>query len=211
MADMFVADLAAARLMAIVRGSGAAASEACALALMDAGVRLVEVSLTTADALHVIRAVRESAPTGCSIGAGTVLTEQDAADVAAAGAQFVVTPAVTPSIEAAVRLGLPVVAGALTPTEAVLAMHEGASMVKLFPASLGGPGYLRSLREPLPNIRFLAVGGVSLADVSAYLAAGALGVGVGRPLIGDAADGGDLAALQDRARAYLAAVEEWSA
>lgn len=211
MTDTFVAGLAAARVVGIVRGASAAASTQTALALFAEGFRFVEVSLTTKDALEVIRATRERAPAGCSIGAGTVLTAQDAADVAAYGGQFIVTPAVTPSIEVGVRLGLPVVAGALSPTEAWLAMQSGAEVVKLFPASLGGPGYLKSLRDPLPGIPFLAVGGVGLSDVAAYLEAGAVGVGVGGPLVGDAADGGDLVALRERARSYLTAAQGFSA
>lgn len=207
----FVAHLSAARVMAIIRGSDPAASVATALTLFAEGFRYVEVSLTTTAALHVIQVVRESAPAGCSIGAGTVLTARDAADVARAGGQFIVSPAVTPSIEAGVQQGLPVVAGALSPTEAWLAMQRGASVVKLFPASVGGPGYLKSLRDPLPDIPFLAVGGVGLTDVVEYLRAGAIGVGVGGPLVGDAAAGGDLAALRERARSYLAAAQAYSA
>ena len=87
----------------------------------------------------------------------------------------------------------------------------GASAVKLFPASAGGPAYLRALRDPLPDIPFLAVGGVGLDDVEAYLKAGAIGVGVGSPLVGDAASGGDLGALRDRARSYLAVAERFPA
>lgn len=211
MSGSFVARLCAARVMAIIRGSDPAAAVATALTLFAEGFRYVEVSLTTTDALHVIQVIRESAPVGCSIGAGTVLTARDAADVAGAGGQFIVTPAVTPSIEAGVQQGLPVVAGALSPTEAWLAMQRGASAVKLFPASVGGPGYLKSLRDPLPDIPFLAVGGIGLTDVVAYLRAGAIGVGVGGPLVGDAAAGGDLAALRERARSYLAAAQAYSA
>ena len=129
----------------------------------------------------------------------------------AAGAQFVVTPAVTPSIEVAAERGLPVAAGALTPTEAWTAVQQGASIVKLFPASIGGPAYLKAVRDPFPHIPFLAVGGVGLAELDGYLQVGAIGVGVGSPLIGDAASGGDLAALRERARSYLAAAERFPA
>ncbi len=121
------------------------------------------------------------------------------------------TPAVTPSIASAAGRGIPVAAGAMTPTEAWTAMELGASVVKLFPASSGGPGFLKAVRDPFPGIPFLAVGGVGLQEVAAYLDAGALGVGVGGPLVGDAASGGDLDALREnslreRARAYLSAV-----
>ncbi|MFD2354060.1 hypothetical protein ACFSTC_39440 [Nonomuraea ferruginea] len=108
-----------------------------------------------------------------------MLTEADVADVAAAGAQFVVTPAVVDSIGAAARRGLPVAAGALTPTEAYTATRMGAAAVKLFPASLGGPAYLKALRDPFPHLPFVAVGGVGLAELPGFLAAGAIAAGVG--------------------------------
>ncbi|WP_247663657.1 bifunctional 4-hydroxy-2-oxoglutarate aldolase/2-dehydro-3-deoxy-phosphogluconate aldolase [Micromonospora sp. U21] len=198
-------ELAAARVLGIIRGTDTAAAIATGVALLQEGVRIVEVALTTPGALRAIEAIRTAAPVGAVIGAGTVLTAADVADVAAAGAHFVVTPAVVESIPEAVRRGLPVAAGALTPTEAYTAVRMGASAVKLFPASVGGPAYLRALRDPFPELPLVAVGGVGLAEMPAYLAAGAIAVGVGGPLVGDAASGGDLDALRVRARAYLAA------
>ncbi|MEV4466477.1 bifunctional 4-hydroxy-2-oxoglutarate aldolase/2-dehydro-3-deoxy-phosphogluconate aldolase [Micromonospora echinofusca] len=205
------ADLTAARILAIIRGTDTAAAIAAGIALLQEGVRVVEVALTTPDALRAIEALRAAAPAGALVGAGTVLTTADVADVAAAGAQFVVTPAVVESIAEAARRGLPVAAGALTPTEAYTAVRMGASAVKLFPASVGGPAYLRAVRDPFPDIPFVAVGGVGLDDVPGYLRAGAVAVGLGGPLVGDAASGGDLDALRARVRTYLAAVRESTA
>lgn len=202
-----VAELTAARVMAIIRGTGTAAAVAAGTALLAEGVRLVEVALTTPGALAAIEAIRAGAPDGSLVGAGTVLTVTDVADVAAAGAQFVVTPAVTESIRAAASRGLPVAAGALTPTEAYTAAQMGACAVKLFPASLGGPAYLKALRGPFPDIPIVAVGGVGLDQMRAYLDAGAIAVGVGGPLIGDAASGGSLDELRMRARAYLTSIQ----
>jgi 2-dehydro-3-deoxyphosphogluconate aldolase / (4S)-4-hydroxy-2-oxoglutarate aldolase len=200
----FVSELATARVMAIIRGSDAAAAEATALALFAEGVRFVEVALTTTSALDVIARVRSAAGAGARLGAGTVLTAADVDAATAAGADFVVTPAVAPSVAAAAERGLPCAAGALTATEAYAAMSAGASVVKLFPASLGGPGYLKALRDPFPNLPFMAVGGVGVEVAPDYLAAGAIAVGVGGPLVGDAASGGDLQALRERARRYAA-------
>jgi 2-dehydro-3-deoxyphosphogluconate aldolase/(4S)-4-hydroxy-2-oxoglutarate aldolase len=87
----------------------------------------------------------------------------------------------------------------------------GASAIKLFPASVGGPAYLRAVRDPFPDIPFVAVGGVGLDDVPGYFRAGAIAVGLGGPLVGDAAAGGDLDALRARARTYLAAVRKSTA
>jgi 2-dehydro-3-deoxyphosphogluconate aldolase/(4S)-4-hydroxy-2-oxoglutarate aldolase len=205
-ADEFLAQVTRSRLLGIIRGTDADAAVAAALALFEEGVRLVEVALTTPRALEVIERIRAQVPSGASIGAGTVLAAEDVAAVEAAGAQFIVTPAVVPSIEEAARRGLPVAAGALSPTEAHLARLMGATAIKLFPASSGGPRYLRALRDPFPDIPFLAVGGVGLTEAVEYLAAGAVGVGVGGPLVGDAASGGDLAGLRERARAFVSLV-----
>ncbi|MEV6813985.1 bifunctional 4-hydroxy-2-oxoglutarate aldolase/2-dehydro-3-deoxy-phosphogluconate aldolase [Micromonospora sp. NPDC051296] len=199
------AELAATRLMAVIRGTDTAAAIATGIALLTEGVSIVEVALTTPGACKAIEAIRAAAPEGSLVGAGTVLTNADVADVAAAGAQFVVTPAVVESIAESARRGLPVAAGALTPTEAYTAVQLGASAIKLFPSSVGGPAYLKAVRDPFPDIPFVAVGGVGLADLPGYFAAGAIAVGVGGPLVGDAASGGDLDALRERARAYLAA------
>ncbi|XAS66915.1 bifunctional 4-hydroxy-2-oxoglutarate aldolase/2-dehydro-3-deoxy-phosphogluconate aldolase [Micrococcaceae bacterium Sec5.7] len=206
--DQFLHGLKESGLVAIVRGTDGAAAARAALAVMAEGFRYVEVALTTPDALAAIRQIRDAAPAGCLVGAGTVLTAQDVHDVVAAGGQFIVTPALAESIETGAGLGLPVLAGALTPTEAHQAMTRGATAVKLFPASVGGPSYLKALRDPFPQIPFIAVGGVGLSEAPAFWAAGAVAVGPGGPLIGDAASGGDLAALRDRARAFVALAAE---
>ncbi|MGO4493449.1 bifunctional 4-hydroxy-2-oxoglutarate aldolase/2-dehydro-3-deoxy-phosphogluconate aldolase, partial [Arthrobacter sp. 2YAF22_2] len=125
------------------------------------------------------------------------------ADVAEAGAQFTVTPSLAGSIQESARLGIAVLAGALTPSEAYEAMNRGATAVKLFPASIGGPGYLKALRDPFPGIPFIAVGGVGLNEAAGYWDAGAIAVGLGGPLFGDAGSGGDLTPMRDRARAFV--------
>ncbi|MEV8592985.1 bifunctional 4-hydroxy-2-oxoglutarate aldolase/2-dehydro-3-deoxy-phosphogluconate aldolase [Streptomyces sp. NPDC052012] len=199
----FTHELRRNRLVAIVRGSDPKAALAGVLALAEEGVRLIEISLTTPDAETVIRQAVAEAGADAVIGAGTVVTRQDALRARDAGARWMVTPALDQGFEHAVALGVPVLAGALTPTEAVTAMRCGAAAVKLFPASLGGPGYLRALRDPLPDTPFVPVGGVDAEAARAYFAAGAVAVGVGSPLLGDAARGGDLAQLRVRAREFL--------
>ena len=191
------------RLVAIVRGTDGGAAAKAALAAMEEGFRYVEIALTTPDALAAIRAVRAAAPAGCFVGAGTVLTAADVAEVAEAGGQFMVTPSLASSIQESARLGIPVLAGALTPSEAYEAMNRGATAVKLFPASIGGPGYLKALRDPFPGIPFIAVGGVGLHEAAGYWDAGAIAVGLGGPLFGDAGSGGDLAPVRERARAFV--------
>ncbi|WP_214401651.1 bifunctional 4-hydroxy-2-oxoglutarate aldolase/2-dehydro-3-deoxy-phosphogluconate aldolase [Pseudonocardia lacus] len=190
-------------VLAIVRGDDADAALRTVLALAEEGIGLVEVSLTTAGAFGVIE--RAVAELGERVGAGTVLTRDDAVRARDAGAAFALTPALGPGVDAALELGLPVVAGAFTPTEVLAAVRAGAAAVKVFPASVHGPAYLRALRDPFPGVDLVPVGGVGVGDVRPYLDAGALAVGAGGPLVGDAARGGDLAALRERARAFLAA------
>ncbi|MDN3243861.1 2-dehydro-3-deoxyphosphogluconate aldolase/(4S)-4-hydroxy-2-oxoglutarate aldolase [Streptomyces sp. DSM 42143] len=198
----FTTRLSRDRLAAIVRGRSADAALRTVLTLVEEGVGLVEVSLNTEDACSVIaRAVREVGR-DAFVGAGTVVTPDDLRRARDAGATWVVTPSGGEAVAAAARQGVPVVAGALTPTEAVAVMAAGATAVKLFPASLGGPAYLRALKDPFPDMPLVPVGGVDADLVPEYFAAGAVAVGVGSPLVGDAAHGGDLGRLRDRARLF---------
>jgi 2-dehydro-3-deoxyphosphogluconate aldolase / (4S)-4-hydroxy-2-oxoglutarate aldolase len=200
----FLDGLAQERLLAIIRSIDPAAAIRAALVLLESGIRFVEVSLVSTDALRVIAEVARRAPDGCVLGAGTVLTREDVARAEEAGALFMVTPAVTESVAESVARGIPVIAGAFTPTEVVTALGLGATAVKLFPSSVGGPAYLRALRDPLPGVPIVAVGGVDAALAAEYLSAGAVAVGVGSPLVGDAARGGDLDGLRARAAEFLA-------
>jgi 2-dehydro-3-deoxyphosphogluconate aldolase / (4S)-4-hydroxy-2-oxoglutarate aldolase len=204
----FAGALRAQRLVAIVRGTDPAAATRTVLTLAREGVGLVEVSMTTPAALDVISHARRELGTETSVGAGTVITTEDADRAADAGADFVVTPAIVPALRRAAERGLPLLAGALTPTEVVAAAQAGAAAVKLFPASLGGPRYVRALLDPFPSAALVPVGGVDADAARDYLAAGAVAVGVGSPLIGDAASGGSVDDLRARARRFLAAVRD---
>jgi 2-dehydro-3-deoxyphosphogluconate aldolase/(4S)-4-hydroxy-2-oxoglutarate aldolase len=209
------------RLLAIVRGTDPQAALRTVLVLAEGGLGLIEVSLTSAAALRVLAAARRELGPGAALGAGTVLTPDDAARAADAGASFLVTPAlvtaalVTPALVDPGRAGpgpstwppgLPVLMGAFTPSEAAAAVQLGAAAVKLFPASMGGPGYLRALRDPFPATAFVPVGGVTLDAAPGYLAAGAVAVGAGSPLVADAASGGDLGQLRSRIAMWRAAL-----
>lgn len=192
------------RLLAIVRGADPEAALRSVLALAEEGVALVEVSLSGEGALDVIAAARAALGPGAPLGAGTVVTAAQARDAARAGADFAVTPGLGEGVGAALELGLPVLAGVMTPTEVLAARALGVTAYKLFPAAhAGGPGYLRALRAPFPDLPFVPVGGVDAASARAYLAAGAVAVGVGSPLLGDAPDGGPPDALRTRTRAFL--------
>lgn len=194
-----VESLGAHRLLAIVRGKDPAAALNTVRILAEEGIAAVEVSLTTADALTVIRQARTELGPGALLGAGTVRSAEDAARAVDAGASYLVTPALVDGLDA---YGVPVLMGALTPTEIETALARGADAIKLFPGSLGGPGYLKALRDPFPEVPFVPVGGVDAQAARDYLDRGALAVGVGSPLVGDAADGGDLEQLRARAAEF---------
>lgn len=195
------------RLVAILRGTDVDATVAAARTLLDAGVLTLEIALTLPDAEEAIAQVVQDAPVEALIGAGTVLDEADVERAVAAGAQFLVTPTLTASVPYAIAQGIGVLPGVYTPTEIQQGHDVGSAAVKLFPASALGPGFLRAVRDPFPEARIIPVGGVSVDTVGEYLAAGAFGIGVGGPLVGDAATpGGDLDALAGRARSFVRAV-----
>lgn len=198
--DEFLALVSSERIMPIIRSDDRGKAVMIGRTLIEVGYRVLEVSLTTADALGVITELNEQG--SAQVGAGTVLTAGDAMAARAAGATFIVTPAVTASIAAAAEVGLPVLAGALTPTEILSARDAGASAVKVFPAELGGPAYLGALRAPFPDIPLIPVGGVTLATGREYLDHGAIAVGVGSPLTGRTSHSLDAVALARRAEAF---------
>lgn len=199
--------LARHRVLAIVRAEEPAAALAAVVELARAGIAAIEVSLTTPRAFAVLARARDQLGDDLLLGAGTVLSRRDAELAVEAGAGFLVTPGLSPGAAAAADLGVGLLAGALTPTELIQARELAPAAVKLFPAGVGGPGYLRALRDPFPDVPLVPVGGVGAGNAAQYLDAGAVAVGVGGSLVGDAArPGGDLGALRDRAHALLAAV-----
>jgi predicted metal-dependent phosphotriesterase family hydrolase len=132
-------------------------------------------------------------PAGITLGAGTVLEPETAHAAIDAGASYLVSPTVgLDVIERARRRGVAALPGAFTPTEILRAWRAGADAVKLFPASVGGPAYLRAVKAPLAEVPLVPTGGVGLEEIGRYLYAGALAVGLGGPLVGDAGEGGDL-------------------
>lgn len=197
-----LAELRSRKLLAIIRADGADTAFACVQTLVEAGITALEVSLTTPGGVEAIAKARAQYDPNILIGAGTVITAAQADEVAAANADFAVTPAITRGAHRSVELGLPLLCGALTPTEVVAALDLGATAVKIFPAKLHGPGYLSELRAPLPDAPLIAVGGIDAVSAPKYLAAGALAVGVGSPLLGDAGTGGSLSELAIRASTF---------
>ncbi|MFB7664014.1 bifunctional 4-hydroxy-2-oxoglutarate aldolase/2-dehydro-3-deoxy-phosphogluconate aldolase [Kitasatospora sp. NPDC056138] len=195
--------LAADRVIAVVRAPVIPDAAALCSALTEGGIRWVEFTFTTPDVTtHLRRAV--AAGTGCRIGVGTVLTAGQAEAAVAAGAQYLVTPGVRGAVAAA---PVPVVLGALTPSEVAEAVDLGAAAVKIFPARAFGPAYFRDLRGPYPDVPLVASGGVTADNAAGFLAAGALAVCAGSEVVPPAVvAAGDWAEVTRRARGFTAAV-----
>ncbi|HEY8498836.1 MAG TPA: bifunctional 4-hydroxy-2-oxoglutarate aldolase/2-dehydro-3-deoxy-phosphogluconate aldolase, partial [Limnochordales bacterium] len=160
-------------------------------ALLAGGLEAIEITFTVQGAPEVIAAVSQRFPE-VLVGAGTVLDEAAARAAVEAGARFVVSPGtVEPVVRAARRAGVAVMPGVLTPTEALRALELGADALKLFPASVVGPGYLKAVRAVLPGVIWCPTGGIDLESLGDWLRAGAAFVGVGSPLLGDVEVTGD--------------------
>lgn len=182
------AAIAAERVLAVVRADSGQAALRAGQTLIDAGIRVVEVALTTPDGLDAVRQlarpVQEPPDDGRVVGVGTVLDATSARLATLAGARFLVSPSVAPDvIEAGHRYGASVLPGTQTPTEIDRALSAGADMVKLFPASSLGPDYLQAVRAALPQAPVVPTGGVGAGNAAAWLEAGAVAVGVGGSLV----------------------------
>jgi len=190
-------------LVPVVRAPSASLAFRAVEAVLAGGVSIFEITMTVPDAIKVIQSLVAKFKDRALVGAGTVLSAEDARACIDAGAQFIVSPGLdVATVEAAHERDVPAIPGALTPTEVITAWKAGADMVKIFPcSSVGGAKYLRALRGPLPQVKMLPTGGVSLATVGEYISAGAAALGVGTELVDMAAlEAGQDAALSTRAR-----------
>lgn len=176
-------------------------------ALVDAGVRVLEITLTIPGADELIDRLRHSFGDSVAVGAGTVLTADEAERCIDAGAQFVVSPASSLDVVAAARIaGVAAIPGALSPTEILVAHRAGASAVKVFPASAVGPRYIRDVHGPLPDVALVPTGGIGVDDVEDWIRAGSAAVGLGSALTGRALVDGTDEELSSRARRAVAGV-----
>ena len=195
-------------VVAVVRLNDLARAADLTAALVAGGVRAVEFTFTNRAAAGAIEAAVAAHGVRALVGAGSVLDAETARVAILAGAAFVVTPTLgLGTIEVCHRYGVPIVAGALTPTEILTAWEAGASYVKVFPASLGGPGYLKDVRGPLPQVKLIPTGGVSPENAGYFIRAGAAAVALGSNLVDErTVAAGDWAGLTARARAVVEAV-----
>jgi 2-dehydro-3-deoxyphosphogluconate aldolase/(4S)-4-hydroxy-2-oxoglutarate aldolase len=197
-------------IVAVVRSESSAALVKVVQALAEGGVTAAEVTFTVPDAIDVIRQIRRDVGDAVVLGAGTVLDSETARAALLAGAEYIVAPTLNVDvIRLCRRYSKVVMPGAFTPTEALTAWEAGADIVKIFPADVGGPSYLKALRAPLPQIRLMPTGGVDLTTAEAFLKAGACCLGVGGALVDpNAVAKGDFARIRDLAAQYAAIVRQ---
>ena len=199
------------RLVAVIRTPTPELARDAARAMSEAGVRLVEITLTVPDAFEVIQELAADetfAARGSIVGAGTVLSGVQAEEALLAGARFLVSAALVPEMIVAARardaMSMP---GTMTPTEMVKAAELGADFIKVFPVgAIGGPDFIANVRRALIHLPLVATGNIELEEIPDYLRAGVVGFGVGGPLIRtDLLARGDLGAVIANAERYLAA------
>ncbi|HEV7643106.1 MAG TPA: bifunctional 4-hydroxy-2-oxoglutarate aldolase/2-dehydro-3-deoxy-phosphogluconate aldolase, partial [Pyrinomonadaceae bacterium] len=172
-------------LVPVVRAASADEAMRAIDAIKEGGISVLEITMTVPGAVGVIEEVVKRYGADATVGAGTVLDPETARVCILAGAQFVVSPALNvDTIAMCRRYGVPIIPGALTPTEVVTAWTAGADFVKIFPAgSVGGASYIKNLKGPLPQIKFIPTGGVSLKTAADFIKAGASALGVGTDLV----------------------------
>jgi 2-dehydro-3-deoxyphosphogluconate aldolase/(4S)-4-hydroxy-2-oxoglutarate aldolase len=180
-----------------------------ARALLDGGIDVIEVTFTVPNALEILTAVKKDLGSRALLGMGTVLEPESARAALLAGAEFIVSPSLNLDvIRLCHRYDKVVVPGAFTPTEILAAWDAGADVVKVFPSDSVGPGYLKALRGPFPQIRLMPTGGVNLETLPAFIKAGASAVGVGSSLVDpQAIRDGNFTHLRDLASEYVQAIK----
>lgn len=201
---MLIPALQADRVLAVVRAPRIDDPGALCRALADGGIRVVEFTFTTPGVEAVIAQAVAAAP-GTVVGAGTVVDARTAEAAIAAGATFLVTPGISEDAAAVAReAGVPILLGALTPSEVMRAVALGAAAVKVFPAGAVGPGYLRDLHGPFPDVPLVPSGGLHEGNARAWIDAGALAITAGSSVVGSAdIVAADWAAVTRKARAFV--------
>ena len=172
-------------IIPVVRATSSEHALEAVEAIEAGGIPVVEITMTVPNAISTIREVRARSGERVLVGAGTVSNAEQARACLDAGAQFLVSPGLAVSVlELARTLGVLAIPGALTPTEVMAASEAGARAIKIFPCgSVGGPKYIKALRGPFPDLRFIPTGGVSPANATEFFAAGAFAVGMGSDLV----------------------------
>ena len=204
-----VAALEAAGVVAVIRLKDAGKLRGVVDALVEGGVRALEVTMTVPGAVDLIRAIKPTLPEGFLLGAGTVTDAATAGRVIDAGASFVVSPVFRRDVlTEAHRHDVAALPGCFTPTEILDAWEAGADIVKVFPATALGPAFFKDVRGPLPHVKLMPTGGVTMENAGTWIQAGAVAVGIGTSLLDAAAiAAGDFAVIAAKARRTVENVE----
>ena len=200
----------ASGLIPVLRAKSVSQAHAVVRAMMEGGVKVVEVTMTVPGAIDLLRDLKHEYGSDLLLGSGTVTTPEEAAATIAAGAEFVVSPSLHPDvIEVTREHGKVSIPGALTPTEVITAWRAGADYVKIFPCSaMGGASYLKSLLAPFPHLMLIPTGGVTLQTAESFLNAGARALGVGSDLVNlQAIDNGAPEIITRTAQAYMEIIQ----
>jgi len=195
-------------VVAVIRLRDSSKLRAVIDALAAGGVKAIEVTMTVPRAIELIGEIAPTLPPDFVIGAGTVVDPDTAHAAILAGARFIVGPVLRPAvIDVCHRYDVAVMPGCFSPTEILTAWEAGADVVKVFPATALGPSYFKDIRGPLPQLKLMPTGGVSLENAGDWIRAGAVAIGVGTALV-DAkmVAAGDFAAISDRAARFVEAV-----
>ena len=199
----------ASRIIAIIRANSTNELIEAAAAIHAGGVNVIEVTMTTPNALQVISEVSAAYGDTVLVGAGSVLDAETARAVMLAGAEFIVSPITKPDvIEICNRYSKVVIPGAFTPTEILAAWEAGADYVKVFPSSGVGAAYIKDVKAPLPHIPLVPTGGINAENAAEFMSAGATALGVGSALVNNKLiEAGEFAELTERAQNLVAAVQ----
>ncbi|MEX1230912.1 MAG: bifunctional 4-hydroxy-2-oxoglutarate aldolase/2-dehydro-3-deoxy-phosphogluconate aldolase [Planctomycetaceae bacterium] len=196
--------------VAIIRAPSGEQLVNVARALYDGGIDVIEVTFTVPGVLDILSAVRKDLGDKILLGAGTVLDTESARAALLAGAEFIVSPTVNVDvIKLCKRYSKMILPGAFTPTEVLTAWEAGADIVKVFPADVGGPAYLKAIHGPLPHVRLLPTGGVNLETVKSFIKSGACAVGLGSSLVeAKAVQAGDFDRIRTLAAQYVELIKQ---
>ena len=203
-----VAAVEQAGVVAVIRMKEPEKLRAIVDAIAEGGIRALEITMTVPGAVELIRQLAPTLPAGFTLGAGTVLDAETVARVADAGARYVVSPVFRRSVIDACRAhDLAAMPGCFTPTEILEAWDAGADIVKVFPATALGPGYIKDVRAPLPQVKLMPTGGVTVETAGDWIRAGAVAVGVGTSLLdAKAIAASDFSVLRTNAERMIANV-----
>lgn len=192
-------------LVAIIRAPSSEQLVSVARALYEGGIDVIEVTLTVPRALEILAEVRKDLGDKILLGAGTILDPESARAALFAGAEFIVSPTLNHDvIRLCQRYDKVVMPGVFTPTEVLSAWEAGADVVKIFPADVVGPAYLKALQGPLPQVRMMPTGGVNLQTLQNFMSAGACAVGLGSSLVEkEAVQTGNMDRIRDLASQYV--------